>query len=134
MKNEKQTSNLNFNVQLFWKLKNHLFWCFLSQLQYRNENQNFLSNFIFQFIKKTKRHFRYTDLNVLKEIEKALVFLFIITSRFPKSKLLSGIIRDRYGNYVLKFIRKFEKLDFRLRKIRVDIEFLNSCLKNALCE
>ena len=61
MKNKKQTSNLNFNVQLFWKSKNHLFWCFLSQLQYRNENQNFLSNFIFQFIKKTKWHFGYSD-------------------------------------------------------------------------
>ena len=54
MKNEKQTSNLNFNVQLFGKSKNHLFWCFLSQLQYRNENQNLISNFIFQFIKKTR--------------------------------------------------------------------------------
>ena len=61
MKNEKQTSNLNFNVQLFWKLKHHLFWCFLSQLQYTNENQNFLSNFLFQFIKKMKWHFRYTN-------------------------------------------------------------------------
>ena len=54
MKNEKQTSNLNFNVQLFGKSKNHLFWCFLSQLQYRNENQNLISNFIFQFIKKNE--------------------------------------------------------------------------------
>ena len=42
--------------QLFWKSKNHLFWCFLSQLQYRNENQNYISNFIFQFIKKKKRN------------------------------------------------------------------------------
>ena len=56
MKNEKQTSNLNFNVQLFWKSENHLFWCFLSQLQYRNKNQNLISNFIFQFIKKTKQN------------------------------------------------------------------------------
>ena len=54
MKNEKQTSNLNFNVQLFWKSENHLFWCFLSQLQYGNENQNFISNFTFQFIKKNE--------------------------------------------------------------------------------
>ena len=37
MKNEKQTSNLNFNVHLFWKSKNHLFWCFLSQLQYKTK-------------------------------------------------------------------------------------------------
>ena len=54
MKNEKQTSNLNFNVQLFRKSENHLFWCFLSQLQYRNENQKVISNFIFQFIKKKR--------------------------------------------------------------------------------
>ena len=33
----------------------------MSQLQYRNENQNFIPNFVFQFIKKTKWHFRYTD-------------------------------------------------------------------------
>ena len=33
----------------------------MSQLQYRNENQNFLSNFVFQFIKKMKWHFRYKD-------------------------------------------------------------------------
>ena len=31
------------------------------QLQFRNENQNFISNFIFQFIKKTKWHLGYTD-------------------------------------------------------------------------
>ena len=61
-----------------------------------------------------------------------LVFLFIIRSRFPKSKPLSEITCYRYGNYMLKFIRKFEKLDFRLRKINVDIEFLNSCLENDL--
>ena len=61
MKNEKQTSNLNFHVQLLWKSKNHLILCFTSQLQYRNENQNFISNFVFQFIKKAKWHLRYTD-------------------------------------------------------------------------
>ena len=55
MKNQKQTSNLNFKVQLFEKSENHLFWCFLSKVQCRNENQNYISNFIFQFIKKRKR-------------------------------------------------------------------------------
>ena len=52
MKNEKRTSNLNFNVQLFWKSKNHFILGFTSQLQYKNKNQNFISNFGFQFIKK----------------------------------------------------------------------------------
>ena len=28
MKNEKPTSDFNFNVPLFWKLKNHLVLCF----------------------------------------------------------------------------------------------------------
>ena len=63
-----------------------------------------------------------------------LLFLIIIRSRFPKSKPLSEIIRDSYGNYVLKFISKFEKLDFRLRNISVDTELLNICLENELCE
>ena len=60
MKNEKQTSDLNFSDQLFWKSENHLFWCFLSQLQYKNENQNFTINFIFQFIKKNEMALGYT--------------------------------------------------------------------------
>ena len=54
MKNEKRTSDLNFNVQLFRKWEIHLTLCFMSQLQYRNENQNFISDFVFQFIKKNK--------------------------------------------------------------------------------
>ena len=54
MKNEKQTSNLNFKAQLFSESENHQFCCLLSQIQYKNENQNFISNFIFQFIKKKK--------------------------------------------------------------------------------
>ena len=54
MKNEKRTSDLNFNVQLFRKWEIHLPLCFMSQLQYRNENQNFISDFVFQVIKKSK--------------------------------------------------------------------------------
>ena len=34
---------------------------YVSKFQYRNKNQNFISNFVFQFIKKTKWHFGYTD-------------------------------------------------------------------------
>ena len=47
-----------FNIHFVFKSKKELyfrytdFWCFLSQLQYKNENQNFISNFTFQFIKK----------------------------------------------------------------------------------
>ena len=74
MKNEKQTFNLNFNVQLFGKSKNHLFWCFLSQRQYRNENLNLISNFVFQSIKKTKWHFGDTDYPTSQRIKTAITW------------------------------------------------------------
>ena len=63
----------------------------------------------------------------------SIVFLFIIRCRFPSSKSLSDIIRFRYGNHVLKIVRKFEKLDYRVRKIICDISFLQTCKDNDLC-
>ena len=86
MKNENRTSNLNFRAQLFWKSKNHLVLCFMSQLQYRNENRNFISIFVFQFIKKTKGHFRYTDFCFLT-IYKNIYFIKFRLSFF-NGKLL----------------------------------------------
>ena len=62
-----------------------------------------------------------------------IVFLLIIRCSFPKIKSLSEIICFRYGNYVLKLVRKYEKHDYRLRKIHLDIAFLNNCLDNDLC-
>ena len=48
----RQTSDWNFNVQLFWKPKNRLMLCFMSQLQYSSKTQKFISNFVYQVIKK----------------------------------------------------------------------------------
>ena len=62
-----------------------------------------------------------------------IVFLFIIRCRFPKLKSLADIIRCRYGNHVLKIIRKYEKSDYRARKLNLDIKFLNTCQDNDLC-
>ena len=47
----------------------------MSQLQYRNENQNFISNFVFQFIKKAKWH---TDLGtrIFTYNSRMLIILF----------------------------------------------------------
>ena len=61
------------------------------------------------------------------------MFLVIIRCRFPKLKSLSKVVHFRYGNHVLKFIRNFEKLDYEVRKINADIEFLKSCLENDFC-
>ena len=61
------------------------------------------------------------------------VLLFIIKCRFPSRKLLAEIIRHRYNEKVLSKVRKLEKLDFKLRKCKLnDIEFFETCLKNGL--
>ena len=35
------------------------------QLQHRNKNQNFISNFVLQFMKKTKWYLKYTDYKLI---------------------------------------------------------------------
>ena len=45
-----------------------------------------------------------------------LVFLFLERIRFPRMKSIVAIIRSRYGDKVLKMVKKLEKLDFELRK------------------
>ena len=56
-----------------------------------------------------------------------LVCLFIIRLRFPANKSVANIIRERYGNAALKDVRKLEKLDFKKRKVKLDINFLETC-------
>lgn len=61
-----------------------------------------------------------------------VALLFIIRIRFPLRKSISEIVRQRYGNTVLKNLRKFERLDYRCRKAKIDLEFLISCQDNGL--
>ena len=56
-----------------------------------------------------------------------LELMFICRNRFPRNKSIADVIRKRYGQQVVISIRKFEKLDFRYRKIILDLEFLNTC-------
>ena len=58
-----------------------------------------------------------------------LVLLFVIRCRFPKSKSLASIVRSRYDNHILKIIRKYGKLDYRYRKLDLDIQFLDTCIR-----
>ena len=58
-----------------------------------------------------------------------LVFLFIIRLRFPRSQSIADVIRKRYGDKVLKNVKKFERLDYQVRKCQLDIEFVNICHK-----
>ena len=43
--------------------------------------------------------------------------------RFPSSKSIAKIIKDRYGASVLKLVWKFERTDLRCRKSELDLSF-----------
>ena len=40
------------------------------------------------------------------------------------------VIKNRYGNCTVKMVRKFEKLDYKYRKLLLDLRFLENCIKN----
>ena len=61
-----------------------------------------------------------------------LVFLFLIRLRFPSKKSIAEIIRKRYGSDTVKQLRRFEKLDYKVRKNQGDLEFLKLCQENGL--
>ena len=62
----------------------------------------------------------------------ALVLQFIIRLRFPLHKSIAQVITTRYGQSTVSLIRKFESLDFKLRKCDLDIIFLKKCIEHEL--
>ncbi len=62
----------------------------------------------------------------------SLVYLFIIRLRFPASKSIAQIIRQRYGERTLKLQRRLERTDFKLQKARLDADFLTKCQEHEL--
>ena len=63
---------------------------------------------------------------------QALVFIFLIRLRFPRNSSISDILRRRYGLPVLKLYRSTERLDYKVRKLQCDIDFLTSCSQQDL--
>ena len=61
-----------------------------------------------------------------------LVLLFLARIRFPRTKSIAAVIRSRYGDKILKMVRKLEKFDFKLRKAKLDIKFLCKCENNDI--
>ena len=57
----------------------------------------------------------------------ALVFLFIARVRFPSGMSIVKVLRNRYGLDLVKNVRKLEKIDWKYRKIQLDLEFLKTC-------
>ena len=51
------------------------------------------------------------------------MFLFFARIRFPASESLIGVLRKRYGRDLVKEIRTLEKIDFKLKKAILDLDF-----------
>ena len=62
----------------------------------------------------------------------SLVLLFIVRLRFQSGKSIASVIQSRYNDEIVKQIRRFEKLDFKIRKNEADLDFLQSCQQNNL--
>ena len=63
---------------------------------------------------------------------QALVFLFLIRLRFPRNSSIADILVRRYGHPVLKLYRSVERLDYKIRKLKCDVDFLLSCQQQDL--
>ena len=59
------------------------------------------------------------------------VSLFIARIRFPASESLIDVLRKRYGHDLVKEVRTLEKIDFKLKKAILDLDFLISYRKNS---
>ena len=61
-----------------------------------------------------------------------LILLFIIKLRFRKGKSIVQILQQRYGKQVLTLFRECERVQFKLKKVKCDIDFLELCLSNSV--
>ena len=60
----------------------------------------------------------------------SVVFSFLARVPFSKSKSIAEVIRARYNENTVKRIRKLDRLDYRLRKSELDLEYLCKCNEN----
>ena len=56
-----------------------------------------------------------------------LVLLFLVRCRFPAQLSIIDVLRKRYGDTVVRQVRKLEKLDFKYKKASLDLQFLQIC-------
>ena len=61
-----------------------------------------------------------------------MVFLFIVRLTFPSDKSIANVIRSGYNGVIVKQIRRFEKLDFKIQKNEGDLDFLQPFQQNNL--
>ena len=57
----------------------------------------------------------------------ALVFIFNARLRFPSGLSIVEVLRNRYGTDLVRNVRKLEKIDYKYRKLQLDLDFLQTC-------
>ena len=57
----------------------------------------------------------------------SLVFIFLTRIRFASRLSFSEVLRKRYGDRILRLIRKFEKTDVKHKKALLDLQYLKIC-------
>ena len=61
-----------------------------------------------------------------------IIFLFLVRLWFSRHLSTIKVLRKRYGDVIVRKVVEFEKLDFKYRKVLLDIDFLNTCLKSNI--
>ena len=57
------------------------------------------------------------------------MFLFLVRCRFLTQFSISSILRKSFGENLVKSVRKLGKLDFKHKKVQLDLEVLQACKK-----
>ena len=55
------------------------------------------------------------------------MFIFLTRLDFPSKLSIAEVLRKRYGDRILKLVRKFEKTDIKHEKAQLDLQFLKIC-------
>ena len=57
----------------------------------------------------------------------SLVFIFLTRLLLPSKLSIVEVLRKRYGDRILKLVRKFEKTNVKHKKALLDLQFLKVC-------
>ena len=55
------------------------------------------------------------------------MFIFLTRLRFPSKLSIAEILRKRYGDRILKLVRKFQRTDIKHKKALLYLQFLKYC-------
>ena len=62
-----------------------------------------------------------------RRLKNFLIFIQTVLSFVLSRKIIYNDIAWKYGNATVKDFRKYEKLDYKTNKLKLDIDFLSIC-------